>query len=912
MPELANSKRRLQKATYAPIQPRHVEIDMEQHAKLKRGWEKTSFVRSLAIREAELPRLSAWIEEHNEGEHRQKLLAVLEATTPLISDTSPTGMVHNTPNLAQVSSQDLVDFGHALAESRRAVQAEVETTLGEIRRDLLSTANQVEIGPVGDTPEGQVEIDNSGGTSEAPTDSGPITVEVLGNTLLRTLLGRARTSPPRSSPGAVSTDVISNGDSSTGIRTLVEHAPTLEAVVDWGAVKHPEQIKMLYEAAESFSPVKPLYTATELSEWVVGLADKVKAWGNWTKHIVDGFEERMKVEPVGRLHLERLEMTPVGIEHGELVYSLPLTPKETVNISHKEWSIRSEEFEQIVQDVLEGYSEEGVTEKKDLSQSTESESKHSTAFSLSANYSHFGVSASVGYNSTSDDAQAKKDSRNESVAITRKASSRTRKDHKYSFKVSSVAGTEDREVRVITNPSEKDAMRVDYYQLMRKWRVDLYRYGLRMTYDIVVPNPGSDLMRKLDEVRSLEELIDEPFEFPLPLTAINRTNWDDYAAIYGARVQEPPEATKWVDVHKEYTNEQKVSFYDAFDIDVDPDYEIKSASLQAGFNPDDDHLSDAWFDVARDAPGPSHNSGNHVGYSSGLEHLVGKSGKLSVDYSGNQLRAGTVNAIFALELKTSAYERWRLNAWDAMRGGAEEMYFQNRQTLIERRDKLKDEIGKWDALTLRKMEREEIMKGVLRWLFGPSFDLVPSDIENLFEPVDPNDPNSSDVLNPNTLSNQEWQRVMEFGEFVKYIQQAIEWENVLYFTYPYFWDSPRNWEFKRFLDHPDPRHRAFLRAGSARVVLTIRPGFEKSFAELIETGAFGTLPDDHPYITIAQEIQNYANTHYPGIPAPNPEGGDDEDDVDDAESGELVGRWYEYTPTSALDLSINTVLSDLA
>ena len=110
---------------------------------------------------------------------------------------------------------------------------------------------------------------------------------------------------------------------------------------------------------------------------------------------------------------------------------------------------------------------------------------------------------------------------------------------------------------------------------------------------------------------------------------------------------------------------------------------------------------------------------------------------------------------------------------------------------------------------------------------------------------------------------------MEFGEFIKYIHNAIEWENMLYFLYPYFWDGP-NAERKRFLDHPDPLHCAFLRAGCARVVLTIRPGFEESFTSLIETGAFGTLPGEHPYISIAQEIANYAHTNYPGIPPANP------------------------------------------
>ena len=117
---------------------------------------------------------------------------------------------------------------------------------------------------------------------------------------------------------------------------------------------------------------------------------------------------------------------------------------------------------------------------------------------------------------------------------------------------------------------------------------------------------------------------------------------------------------------------------------------------------------------------------------------------------------------------------------------------------------------------------------------------------------------------------------------------------------------------KRDLDHPDPRHRRFLGAGAARVVLPIRPGFETSFSELIENGAFSSLPEDHPYVTIAQEIQSYAETHYPGVPAANPQDPPTEEEVEEAERGELQATWWEYTPTGALDISVDTSLAELA
>ena len=98
----------------------------------------------------------------------------------------------------------------------------------------------------------------------------------------------------------------------------------------------------------------------------------------------------MNTEPIGLLNLEKFKFYPTGIEQGELVHSIPLSPGEEGNISHKEWSNNSEEFQRIVTDFMEGFSEEGVAEKSDMAQSTNSQQQHTNGYNL-------GVTASGGY-----------------------------------------------------------------------------------------------------------------------------------------------------------------------------------------------------------------------------------------------------------------------------------------------------------------------------------------------------------------------------------------------------------------------------------------------------------------------------------------------------------------------------------
>jgi hypothetical protein len=149
-----------------------------------------------------------------------------------------------------------------------------------------------------------------------------------------------------------------------------------------------------------------------------------------------------------------------------------------------------------------------------------------------------------------------------------------------------VAGSEDQSVRVISNPSPTDSMRIDYFQLARKWKIDLLRYGLRMTYDIVIPNPGSGIVTLVRDVQALNAAINTPFTFTLPLSAIYYnslatdphavSNYDQLAAQFNATVTAPPEPRKWVNVHKETAEVSDYDHvhFDSVEFDIDENYYI--------------------------------------------------------------------------------------------------------------------------------------------------------------------------------------------------------------------------------------------------------------------------------------------------------------------------------------------------
>ncbi|MBN2035735.1 MAG: type II secretion system protein GspG [Chitinispirillaceae bacterium] len=626
------------------------------------------------------------------------------------------------------------------------------------------------------------------------------------------------------------------------------------------------------------------------SRSVVSAMDE--ALGN-LERLIGVFRSVIEREPVGYLHLERVEFHPAGIERGELVYSVPLSPGEEVNLMQKEWSNTSEEFERIATDYFEGFSEEGVSEKSELSQSVNSEEKHSmglnTSVSASASYGSVKVNTTTALNVSDSDSTSRELSRNHTAELTSKASSRTRKEQKFSFTISSKAGREDQTVRTIKNPFADRAARIDYYRLIRKWQVGLFRSGIRLTWDIAIPEPGSGLLSKLIQIHELRRQVEDSFEdlFTLRPDEIGLEgytsglrNYSEIASDWGvAIVEEPPQpvlsqpfVVDWHDWQDQCGGTHVLAY--TLEPEIPKGYHIEGdAHIAYAFEkcPDGDIHNGYGIKVIDQTRGPNRylyklesTPGPEIKIDT-YDKWDGRSGKLAIWVRIWKIKFFSMTIHLDAVIDQANFRAWQQQVWKTIHDGAQANFYEQRQMLKSKLARLEEELGAQDSLSLRKKEREEVMKGVLRWLLGKDLfgyfpDGVPGELE-------------SDVYEEDSgmvFSESVRETMLLHGETVKFLQHAIEWENVLFFLYPYFWCHPRRWEFKKYLEHPDPLHRAFLKSGSARVVLTIRPGFEQAFLAFINTGDTSQLPP-HPYLEIGNEFCNYAKSNYPGIPPANPE-----------------------------------------
>jgi Type II secretion system (T2SS), protein G len=227
-----------------------------------------------------------------------------------------------------------------------------------------------------------------------------------------------------------------------------------------------------------------------------------------------------------------------------------------------------------------------------------------------------------------------------------------------------------------------------------------------------------------------------------------------------------------------------------------------------------------------------------------------------------------------------AFDSWRRRTWTALHDAAVARHNEAISRLQDERDKLWRLLAGKDTLSLRRLEREELLRLILLWLIGPAgwYSNAPAAVEQAVQQLLSNEQHLLAGAPPppagsptfSGVGSSAWSQALAFGELVKFLMQAVEWENLLYFLYPYFWGSEQQGRDRLLFEHPDPEHQNFLRAGYARVVLTVRPGFEEDLLRLIETGSLtGTYSS--PYMPIAQEIAARARTNYAGVPPANPE-----------------------------------------
>jgi hypothetical protein len=145
----------------------------------------------------------------------------------------------------------------------------------------------------------------------------------------------------------------------------------------------------------------------------------------------------------------------------------------------------------------------------------------------------------------------------------------------------------------------------------------------------------------------------------------------------------------------------------------------------------------------------------------------------------------------------------------------------------------------------REIERTELKKSAISILTAQSYDLFGSIMPG---------------ADPLKYPEIDFPEAKDEGSYLQFFEQAFEWHLMTYVFYPYFWARKDRWPILQQIQDTDPLYEKFLKAGAARVLVSVRPGYECAVTHFLETGCVwgghGTPDLTSPqYVDIVTEIK---------------------------------------------------------
>jgi hypothetical protein len=397
--------------------------------------------------------------------------------------------------------------------------------------------------------------------------------------------------------------------------------------------------------------------------------------------------------------------------------------------------------------------------------------------------------------------------------------------------------------------------------------------GKRLMFDFMVPEPAAFLLRGFERpAQGLQKpellAIDQPRA--LKPWDITRDNFGDYASLYEVVIPAPPRPKVTVsatledqlDLHKAVTATKTATIQipDGYCADTgicqftalgDPgfDYENQhvpwAPQIVVNIGNQSFHSPKDWD--PRDFNVPNSSSSDPGKFQKEVD-------KLSVAVQASFFLAYTVSIEVTCVTTDRAEQEWQLNAYAAVVQAYLKRLGDYEDKLAAKAIQSTGQPSGGNPDENRAIERTELKKGCI--------SLLTRQLENLDAIQD--DPPAGD--NPNPIPQIDFQLpdatgVLAQGAYIRFFEQAFEWEQMMYFFYPYFWGREENWFNRAMLRDDDPLFAEFLKAGEARVVVPVRQWFEPAILHFLDTGEIwngGDVPKigSSLYVSIIQEIED--------------------------------------------------------
>jgi hypothetical protein len=518
---------------------------------------------------------------------------------------------------------------------------------------------------------------------------------------------------------------------------------------------------------------------------------------------------------------------------------------------------------------------------KEISQMIAKEQSQQIAVSAGMNASYefpagvtLGVTAGTSLNFSNSSSTTNGFNVAESMAkeVTQKATERILKKVSYKRTAKMLREHEETNEHGFDNRGSGQHVTGIYRWVDKIYKNTVYNYGKRLQYEFMLPEPARNFKHWMESngdsgkdkspvpVKPLHPDDIKPGYSSFTWQDVKRNTYAQYAAVYGADVEECP--ASFLRVAKSFSDnptgkfpkdwdEPRGSF--KYEIEIPDGYfcndfwGIYNHGLgflgKKQFEPESDIIVDtSHFHIKSIHPDWKLLFNGDVNTTIGNDNngmYVTK--VLPIGISTFNVGGFSLNIVTNCELSTDAYEQWQQKAYMAIMDAYNKKYQAYLDALVANPEPepVKPDYnfnpGKGRAIEARELKRliiENITTGL---------GVTPPYFLNAYAKI-------------NDIEGYKMSLNAGFGQYAHYVnflEKAFEWDLISYQFLQYLYADRTRWGGLIMESAPsDPLFEAFLQSGMAKVTLTVTPGFEKQVLFFLDTGI---VPVNDAFVPTGQQ-----------------------------------------------------------
>lgn len=382
---------------------------------------------------------------------------------------------------------------------------------------------------------------------------------------------------------------------------------------------------------------------------------------------------------------------------------------------------------------------------------------------------------------------------------------------------------EEKNIHGVDNKQGSDHVIGQYQWIDKIYEAQVFNYGKRMLFDIMLPEPAAFLLHALSNQPKAGADLIKPAPFTVLPTDIWEWNYADYVRQYEVvGVTPPPQPYLTVAETVEGKGMENEGATKTLKIPLPNGYQAVAYEWQWRGN--------LW-------------SGGSLAVVILPEPIDNKVGTITLAVKTYKIEAFTVSLAISCQLTDGALNEWKLKTHSAILQAYQKQLRDYEEKLAALQVQAAQEVQGRNPLENEMLIRAELKKGSISVFTDQHYDLfgaITSSTQGYPQP---------DLL-----------EAAAEGKYIRFFEQAFEWEQMMFFFYPYFWGRKDNWVKRAILQDVDPLFAGFIKAGAARVVAPVRQGFEHAIAHFLDTAEIwdgGDLPPitSPLYVSIIEEIR---------------------------------------------------------